>query len=309
MKKSNVFSFILGAVIFGSIGVLATSSILASNISFEPTDTEWNVSTVQEAINDLYNRTGTMVSTIPGLLASANINKNYTTINEVLADTSTLETLINTPQSCNYLAASTDWATSVANNEDAMTYIGANDSCADKLYSEVEWAKAMASSQYYDKVLEPLVPPMTSSTQPSGQVTAISCYGGNCDTSQYAAWHAFTGVDTGVWEDSWQSQSATNPWITYMFPQKVSAVKIYMSFLKAKNATSIFNNGLFKVQASNDNSNWTDLTDTIAFDVSIAEATATFNTNAKYQYYRFYWVTPNQGGGYGNVGMIQYYGR
>ena len=309
MKKSNIFSFILGAVIFGSIGVLATSSILASSISFEPTDNAWNVNNVQDAINDLYGRTGQMVSTVSGWLDSANINKNYTTIEEVLDDTSTLQTLINTTQSCNYLAASPDWAVKIANNETAMTYIGNNSTCADKLYSDVTWAKAMANSQYFEKVLSPLVPPMTSSTQPSGQVTAISCYGGSCDTSRYAAWHAFTGVDTGVWEDCWQSQSAPNPWITYMFPQKVSAVKVKMSFIKAKNATSIFNDGTFKIQASNDNSTWTDVTDVTTFSISTAEVMATFDTNEKYQYYRLYWVTPNQSGGYGNVGLIQYYGR
>jgi len=45
------------------IGIVLTSTVVyavnlgANNISFEPTDENWNVSTVQGALNDLYNAT------------------------------------------------------------------------------------------------------------------------------------------------------------------------------------------------------------------------------------------------------------
>ena len=53
LKKSNIFSFLLGAVIFGSIGV-AASTIFANDIGYTPKDTTWEVDNVKDAIDDLY---------------------------------------------------------------------------------------------------------------------------------------------------------------------------------------------------------------------------------------------------------------
>ena len=47
--KSRIFAFVLGSVIFGSIGVYAASQILASDISYRD-------GTVENALNDLYSK-------------------------------------------------------------------------------------------------------------------------------------------------------------------------------------------------------------------------------------------------------------
>ena len=52
--KSNIISFILGALIFGGIGAVFAYSIFANNVGFTPTDNTWNVNNVENAINDLY---------------------------------------------------------------------------------------------------------------------------------------------------------------------------------------------------------------------------------------------------------------
>jgi len=52
--KSRVFAFILGAIIFGSIGVISASTILAKDISYTPNDETWNVNNIGDAIDDLY---------------------------------------------------------------------------------------------------------------------------------------------------------------------------------------------------------------------------------------------------------------
>ena len=52
--KTRAFAFILGAIIFSSITGVIASSLTASSISFEPTDENWNVTTVQGALNNLY---------------------------------------------------------------------------------------------------------------------------------------------------------------------------------------------------------------------------------------------------------------
>ena len=51
--KNNLLGFILGGLIFG--GIVYASSYLATDISYTPTDTSWEVSNVNEAINSLYN--------------------------------------------------------------------------------------------------------------------------------------------------------------------------------------------------------------------------------------------------------------
>ena len=57
MKKnvgSRLFSFILGAIIFGGIGVVSAYTFLASDTSFTPKDTGWEVDNVEDALNDIH---------------------------------------------------------------------------------------------------------------------------------------------------------------------------------------------------------------------------------------------------------------
>ena len=78
--------------------------------------------------------TATPTDVIQTWLHCANIwDKNYTTISAVLADTTTLLALISSNNAADYMARSTTWASSVVANSTAMTYIGANDYCADNL--------------------------------------------------------------------------------------------------------------------------------------------------------------------------------
>lgn len=51
--KKNILCFILGGIIFGTIGVGATYVYTARDISFLPSDENWNVSNASEAISSL----------------------------------------------------------------------------------------------------------------------------------------------------------------------------------------------------------------------------------------------------------------
>lgn len=55
MKRflNPVFTFILGALIFGSIGVVSAYNLFASNIGYTPKDSSWNVDNVNDALDDL----------------------------------------------------------------------------------------------------------------------------------------------------------------------------------------------------------------------------------------------------------------
>jgi len=54
MIKNPIFMFILGAVLFSSITGVAAATFLASDISYTPKDTNWNVNNVKDAIDELY---------------------------------------------------------------------------------------------------------------------------------------------------------------------------------------------------------------------------------------------------------------
>ena len=83
MKK--VFIFLLGAITFGTIGFVSASIICQSNlIGFEPDDENWNVSTVEEALNDLYTSNTTVATTMTFAYGtpSQSSTKNYEELNK-----------------------------------------------------------------------------------------------------------------------------------------------------------------------------------------------------------------------------------
>ena len=62
-RKSNIFAFILGAIIFGGIGVVSAAyTIYANNIEFTPSNSSWkkangdNITNVKDAIDDMYDK-------------------------------------------------------------------------------------------------------------------------------------------------------------------------------------------------------------------------------------------------------------
>ena len=54
IKKSNVLCFIIGAIIFGSIGVYAANMLASDTITYTPKNENWKVANVSEAIDSLY---------------------------------------------------------------------------------------------------------------------------------------------------------------------------------------------------------------------------------------------------------------
>ncbi len=53
--KSRTFAFILGAIIFGGIGVYAGGLINSSEVNYSPSNINWNVSNVKDALDNIYN--------------------------------------------------------------------------------------------------------------------------------------------------------------------------------------------------------------------------------------------------------------
>lgn len=142
-------------------------------------------------------------------LNCANIwDKNYTTLAEVLADSTTLSALISDNNATDYLVRSTTWASGMCADSTAMTYIGLNNYCANKLLADATWRTAICNSAYFESVLNVKVPVMTSNTTPSGVVSSS-----NGSAGSYQLFNG-TAISTGYGATA----SAANGWIQYQFP-------------------------------------------------------------------------------------------
>ena len=189
----------------------------------------------------------------------------------------------------------------IPTNQNAMTYIGNNDYCANKLLSNTTWLNAICNSVYFESVLKIKVPTMTSDTAPSGECFGSSVY----MTLFYQAFDGNTnsGCLTG---------DRSNAHIGYGF---TSSVKVYLAkFVNYRydTATSLPRVKNFKIQASNSKtSGYVDLAsgqypqnDLDYIQKSILNPTTT------YKYYRLFIIDNWAGSGF-NIGAkdIQFYGR
>lgn len=150
-------------------------------------------------------------------LACAGItDKSYTTLAEVLADSTTLLALMSDNNAVDYLVRSTTWASGLTADSTAMTDIGANNYCADTLLSDSTWRAAICDSTYFESVLNVKVPTMTSNTTPSGVVS-----GSAGELNNY--YLAFNGDPSNAFS---QANLASGMSITYTFPEDVRIYKV-----------------------------------------------------------------------------------
>ena len=225
-------------------------------------------------------------------LNCANIwDKSYTTISEILSDSSTLQSLIASNNAADYMARSSTWASDITANSSAMTYIGLNDYCSDALLADSTWLTAICNSAYFESVLNVKIPTMTSNTQPSGIASASSVYSGG--SWPYDAYVAF---NPNFHNSGWYPQTTSNQWLKYKFDTPMKAKAVTVSSISGS-ITSI------KLYGSNDDSNYELISDT--FNAPVTKKPLPLNSQ-KYLYYRFNVGNFNNSG----FGMkAQLYGR
>ena len=224
-------------------------------------------------------------------LHCANVwNKSYTTISEVVADTTTLNTLIANENANDYLVRSTTFATDICNNESAMIYIGLNDYCANKLLSDSTWCTAICDSPHFEKVLNISVPTLTGNSTKVTKSAELS--------STYAAWKAF---GNGLWLYG----TDNGGWIGYDFDNPILVKKVGVNGYgeKSNRAKQV------SFYGTNDKSNWGSpiLTKTL----SGADKFEKFNVNFKNYYKYFKCVVDIGDTSATNKGLsqLQFYGR
>ena len=223
-------------------------------------------------------------------LACAGItDKSYTTLNEVLADSTTLLALISDNNASDYLVRSTTWASGITADSTAMTDIGANNYCANTLLSDSTWRNAICNSTYFESVLNTKVPTMTSNTAPSGEVI-----GTNIQSSSATYYYAFDNNNTTTVNVS----SGTGS-IGYIFTSAVVLREVDLLLNAYDRTTS------FKVQGSNDGSNWIDIHTQSDIEHYGTLGKYPFANSTAYSRYRLlFTLTATQ-----QVGTMQFYGR
>ena len=218
------------------------------------------------------------------LHCAAIYDKNYTTIGQVIGDGTTFNALVQSANAVNYMVRSTNWASSVAANNTAMIYVGANDNCSKSLLANTTWRSAICNSAYYRNVLTKRVPTMTSNTTPSGTCFASS----NNDV----AYGAFDGLS--AWSQmKWAPNYEVPVWIGYDFGYSVEVARLDFNCGFVSNRGPDFS---YTIQGSNDGVNYDPIfTDAIAASSmsinSYTSYTKFIPKNSGYRYWRMY--SPN----------------
>lgn len=247
--------------------------------------------------------TATPTDVIQTLLACAGVtDKEYTTLAALLADTTTLATVINSNNAIDYLVRSTTWAGDMCADSSAMSYIGLNNYASNTLLSDSTWKTAICQSAYKESVLNVKVPVMTSDNTPSGECFASSVY-----SSSYSAWKAFNKVIAA--DNEWCSQNGTtsNVSIGYKF---TNAVKIYAVGIINQLGSSPTNAPKnCKVQCSTDNQTYDDMSTFInTMGASGTENLFVLSDTALADYWRLLCID-NYGDNYIIINELQFYGR
>lgn len=226
-------------------------------------------------------------------------DKSYTTIGEVLADSSTLSALIADSNAVNYMVRSTTWASSVCANQSAMSYIGLNDYCANALLADSTWRNAICNSTYFESVLNVKVPTMTSNTTPSGEVSGATIY------PSYTAYESFGGSRGTLLRDA-------SGYIQYKFSSKVRIFKVKIKEYNNTAEASISSfpkDVIFK--ASDDGTTFSQIATASYTDVTQGKEYTTIIPNSgKHKYYRMEITNNNGQSVYTQCGNpLQFYGR
>ena len=238
--------------------------------------------------------TATPTDVVETLLNCAGIfDKEYTTIAQLLADTTSLNTVITSNNAIDYLVRSTTFATAVTADQTAMSYIGLNNYASNTLLGDSTWCSAICNSTYFESVLNVKVPTMTSNNTPSGECSATNV------SDQSAVYYAFDGDDSSA---IGSTSSGIISYINYHFP---NAVKIKCFRLVSRQ----FTDGVYSIEASNDGNTFIELGSysDASSSSSNSDVSHNFTNENTYNFYRLKYTPLSSYGAY--IFTLQFYGR
>ena len=236
-------------------------------------------------------------------LTAANIEKNYYTLAQVLADTTTLAALMNSTDAVDYLVTVKSWINDITANEAAMTAIGNNNYAANTLLANSDWRTGICNSTYFESVLNTKVPVMTSDTTPSGECICSSAY------QDQQAYKVFDN-DTST---SWSNGTTNAGYVGYIFNSPVSIARfdVFQRTLGNYNGTT----EVIKAEGSNTGNvnDWYDISDSYTWVCIVTSGAANTsyicNDIKKYKYIRLYTSATSNPSVLPTLASLQFYGR
>ena len=229
---------------------------------------------------------------------------SYTTIEQVIADSTCTQSLMNNENAMKYLARSTEFADAICASKTTMTYLGQSAYVDNTVLNSDIWVETISNSVYMYNVLTDLVPSMTGYTSPSGR-----CYASNEYDSSKVAWHLYDkkftpNVDLTGW--SFNANVDLQRWNAYEFD---SAVRVIMCRVVGWNNLT-WTPASFNIEASNDGENWIILLNnaTSPRNTTFIPVDYVIQNKNKYKYYRYH-VTGIGGGVDCATSELMYYGR
>ena len=149
-------------------------------------------------------------------LSMGEVSGTYSTLADILADSTALSTLMASTDAVDYLVRCTSWVSDITGNQSAMSYIGLNNYCSNTLLADSTWMTGICNSSYFESVLNVKVPTMTSNTTPSGVASASS--------NSESAWYTFDNALSN-WQSAQTVSTGGSQWIQYQFGSAISTLK------------------------------------------------------------------------------------
>lgn len=227
------------------------------------------------------------------------VTKSFSSLDDVLADQTTLRQLMYIHASADYML---EWLQNDSNfrskllaNDNALKWIGLSDYAYDKLPSDflAEWL----AGPRWERALKDHVPAMTSNTAPYGTVSFSSEMSGG---EAYRVFRIISDTNGG-----WNSQAGIPQWLCYKFTNPINVKKLLLK-------TGSKGGPIAKLQGSNDGTQWEDLTSSYDFKEANKEYVLDVNTDKYFMYYREYCTDSNyvySSQKYVLIDRLQFYGR
>lgn len=194
--------------------------------------------------------------------------------------------------------ANTEILEKILGNDLCAKWINLRDYAFDKLSSN---ADIKAIMDVTDKKIVAGVPKLSSNTGTNGEASAD-----RVSSSSYDAWKVFDDDDSTFWMTG---GSSAPHWIQYKFNDPVCVKRVY--FKESSGYSSgTFTDWTYKIQGSNDGTNWTDLTETLTAVAQTAinsGITISLENNNNYLYYRYYGLVNNRENASFQLCSLQFY--
>jgi hypothetical protein len=246
-------------------------------------------------------------------LRCAELPNTYGSLANVLANSATMTILMSSENAVAYMVRSITNTSGkilyeVVNSETAMEALDTSSIALTGAFDTEAWFDAMMGSSTAVGVLDATatkVPTMTSNSTPSGVASANSEY------PTGLAYNAFDGNDATLWTPNNLPRAQwSNCWHKYEFPDALSVYKIDI-ILATNYANAVTME--YKMQYSEDDTNWYDCTDVESKDIAAnndTKSTIFFDYGVPMaNYYRFVGVSQSAGTYCGGIWTLQYYGK